>query len=124
LLILGSRQLRTDGFAIDDAPHGTIETDDRPVEHWVLHDAQEQMCNWASVNLAALINPSVHSSERPIRGGKTALFRSEALTRGGIRLPSPVAKGPGATVITRMPYRAISRASGRVRLATPPLEAA
>ena len=48
---------------------------------------------------------------------------SESCTACGMPSTIGVQNTPGATVITRMPKRASSRAIGRVMPTTPPLEA-
>lgn len=65
-----------------------------------------------------------NSTACPKRGGKTSSRSRLARARAGMRSVMLDAKMPGATVLTRTPCRARSRASGRVMLCNAPLVAA
>src|SRR5690606_24918349 len=66
---------------------------------------------------------SADTSAPPSRAGKGIEADSDFCTSSGIPSTIGVQKMPGATVLTRMPKRASSRAIGRVMATTPPLEA-
>src|SRR5919202_156231 len=66
---------------------------------------------------------AAYSSGRPSRGGNGTCCPSEMRAGSGSAARSGVSKMPGAMLMTRMPWRANSRASGRVRPAMPAFDA-
>src|SRR5260370_22179842 len=67
---------------------------------------------------------AAYSAGLPIRAGNGTVLPSASCTSAGMPSSIGVSMMPGATVITRMPQRESSRASGNVIATTPPLEAA
>jgi hypothetical protein len=90
-------------------PDRPVEPDDLAVEHLVLDDVFDE--------IGVLLGPA-----EP--WGKGTCLPKELRASSGRPAIIGVSKMPGAMVMTRIPLFASSRATGRVRATTPPLDAA
>src|SRR5690554_761775 len=118
-----------------EGTHGRAGTPDD--DHWILlHRGPPQRAAMRSAPSRRITSPfsmgfsmiwrtsAAYSCGSPRRGGKGTSRARESRTTCDIPAIIGVSKMPGAMVITRIPWRASSRAIGRVMLTTPPLEAA